>query len=75
VEPVPVTAVEPVADVHLGEGIGQATGALELIEDSAIGEAILEHDVDKVPGRLGEAGDFAVAWVTMPAERGVDGLG
>ena len=71
-EPVAETAPVPVAEVHLGQGIGEGTIVLKLGDDVAIGQAFMEHEVNPVADGLGEAGDFAVARVTVPAEAGID---
>jgi hypothetical protein len=71
-EPVMETATVPVAKVHFGEGVGEAAGILKLGDYVEIGQAVLEHEVDLVADGLREAGDFAVAWMAVPAKGGVD---
>ena len=59
-DPVLVTAGVPAGEVVLVQG---AAVPAELLEDAAIGEAVVEHNVDGVTDVFGESGDFAVSAV------------
>jgi len=71
-EPILVTTSIPVAEIHLGEGVWQRDRALELTDDDTIRQAVLDHAVDEVPGCLGQAGNFAITRMAVPAEGGSD---
>lgn len=71
-EPVLVAASVPIAQVHLGEGIGKTAVLLEFEDDVAVAQAVFEHLVHSIAEGLGKAGDLAVAGMAVPAETGVN---
>jgi len=62
-EPFLVSALPPVREVHFRDGVreDEAAGLCEGLDDIAVADAVIEHDVDAFASGLREAGDFAVA--------------
>ena len=72
--PICVAAVFPIGQVRFGNGIWkQIRRSVEVKQNGAIGEAIIEHLVDVLADGLRQASDFAVALAVRAAEDELNG--
>ena len=73
--PILVTTFEPIGEIHLRDWVGhRRLDGFEAFDYGVVGVAIIEPLINQSSSRGGQACDFAVARVLMPAEELVHGV-